>query len=119
MHRRIVHLIMLAVVVGSLRAALPAHAAVYPPLAVRVTQAGVVTITDAQLAGAGWSLPLSRDRVILTQRGQALPLTDTGSGFAFIELPSESRWSREAVYWLSVSNAPAPRAQLPIVCLRR
>jgi hypothetical protein len=113
MHRRMIHIVVLAVVVGSLLAASPARAAAYPPLAVRVTQAGVVTVTDAQLAAVGWSLPMPRDRVTLSRRGQALPLTDTGSGFAFVGLPSESRWSREAVYWLSVNDAPAPRAPLP------
>jgi Peptidase family C25 len=112
MHRRMIHLVVLAVLVGSLPAASPVRAAVHSPLAVRVTQAGVVTVTDAQLAAAGWPLPLARDHVILRRHGQALPLTDTGSGFAFIGLPSDSRWSREAVYWLSLSDAPAPRASI-------
>src|SRR5262245_36574867 len=113
MHRRMVHLIVLAIVAGSVLTASLARAAVYSPLAVRVSQAGIVTVTDAQLAAAGWPLPLVRDHVTLSRCGQTVPLTDTGSGFAFLGLPSESRWSREAVYWFAVSDTPAPRAQLP------
>jgi len=91
----------------------PVYATAFPPLAVRVTQAGSVTITDAMLAQAGWSLPLPRERVTLSRRGQPLPLTDSGSSFAFVGLSSESRWTHEAVYWLTVADSPALRAALP------
>lgn len=90
----------------------PVHAAVSSPLAVRVSAAGIVSISDAQLIAAGWSQPIPRERVTLTQRGQVLPLADTGSGFAFIGLVNESRWSRESVYWLSIGDVTAPRAAL-------
>src|SRR6266545_8378479 len=91
----------------------PVYATAFPPLAVRVMQAGSVTITDAMLAQAGWSLPLPRDRVTLSRRGQPLPLTDSGSSFSFVGLSSESRWTHEAVYWLRVADSPALRAVLP------
>lgn len=93
--------------------ATPARAAAALPLAVRVANAGTVTVADTQLIAAGWPQPIPRDRVALSQRGQLLSLSDTGSGFAFIGLPSESRWSREAVYWLSIGDIVAPRAALP------
>lgn len=93
--------------------ATPAHAAAALPLAVRVVNAGTITVSDTQLIAAGWPQPIPRDRVALSQRGQALLLTDTGSGFAFIGLPNESRWSREAVYWLWIGDTAAPRAALP------
>src|SRR6266542_3784056 len=91
----------------------PVNATAFPPLAVRVRQAGSVTITDAMLAQAGWSLPLPRERVTLSRRGQPLPLTDSGSSFSFVGVPSESRWTHEAVYWLTVADSPALRAALP------
>lgn len=93
--------------------ATPARAAAPLPLAVRVATAGTVSVSDAQLIAAGWSQPIQRDRVTLTRRGQVLPLTDTGSAFAFVGVPNESRWSHESLYWFSIGNAPAPRAALP------
>ena len=93
--------------------ATPARAATTAPLAVRVVNAGTLTVSDTQLIAAGWPQPIPRDRVTLIHRGQVLSLADTGSGFAFIGLPSESRWSREAVYWLSIGDTAAPRAALP------
>lgn len=89
------------------------RAATSSPLAVQVSAAGIVSVSDAQLVAVGWSQPIPRDRVTLTRRGQVLPLTDTGSGFAFIGLPNEARWSRESVYWLSIEDTAAPRAALP------
>ncbi len=89
------------------------RAAAVPPLAVRVSRPGIVTVTDAMLAQAGWPLPLPRSRVALSRHGQLLPLADTGSGFAFVGVPSQSRWTSEAVYWLSIAEGPAPRAPLP------
>src|SRR6266508_1756035 len=91
----------------------PVYATAFPPLAVRVRQAGSVTITDAMLAQAGWSLPLPRDRVTLSRRGQPLPLTDSGSSFSFVGLPSEARLTQEAVSWLILADSPALRAALP------
>src|SRR6266536_397166 len=64
----------------------PVYATAFPPLAVRVT---------------------------LSRRGQPLPLTDSGSSFSFVGLSSESRWTHEAVYWLTVADSPALRAALP------
>ena len=92
----------------------PVYATAFPPLAVRVTQAGSVTITDAMLAQAGWLLPLPRERVTLSRRGQRLPLTDSGFSFSYIGVPSDSRWTHEAVYWLTVADSPALRAALPM-----
>ena len=82
--------------------ATPSRATAAPPLAVRVTAAGVVTVADTQLVAAGWAQPIPRDRVTLTHRNAILPLTDTGSGFAFISAINESRWSSEAVYWFEI-----------------
>jgi hypothetical protein len=113
MRRIRVVILALALSLLALPPAAPTSAATYPPLAVRVAQAGVVTITDAQLARAGWTLPLPRDCVTLSHQGQPLPLADSGISFAFLVLPNESRWTSEAVYWLSVGSSPAPRSSLP------
>lgn len=83
------------------------------PLALAVTTAGVVTVADAQLVAAGWTVPLPRERVTLLHHGQMLPLTDTATGFAFLALPNAAPWSRESVYWLTLSPGAAPRAALP------
>lgn len=91
----------------------PARAAGWAPLALRVSAPGVVRISDQQLAQAGWALPLPRERVALSRLGAALPLFDTGAGFAFMAEASQSRSSAEAVYWLAVGAAPGPRQALP------
>ncbi len=113
MRRIVAYIIPLILLVLAVLPAASVRAATVPPLAVRVSHPGIVTVTDAMLARAGWPLPLPRERVALSLHGQLLPLADTGSGFAFVGLPSQSRTSSEAVYWLSVASEAAPRAPLP------
>ncbi len=91
----------------------PLSAAGWPPLALQVTAPGTVRVSDQQLEQAGWPLPLPRERVALSRLGAALPLSDTGDGFAFIGEAGQSRSSAEAVYWLTVGDQPGLRQALP------
>jgi Peptidase family C25 len=89
-------------------AAAPSH-----PLAIHVAQAGYVTISNEHLRQVGWLSSVPRTHLRLTRNGQEQPLTDVGHGLAFLGEPSESRWTSEAVYWLSHADQPALRGALP------
>ncbi|HEU4324692.1 MAG TPA: hypothetical protein VFS21_16225, partial [Roseiflexaceae bacterium] len=83
-------------------------------------QAGVVTISAADLAEAGWEVAqLDPTQIHAWRAGRAVPLdvqVDAAGRLQALRLavaPSDSRWSDEAVSWLSVEPAPGLRASLP------
>ncbi len=111
-------LLGLLILGGALLSIVPVHAATVNPLVgrpdavrVRVTDSGLQQIDGAQLQAAGWNLgTLSPQGIHGWYRGAEIPLElrgtddgrfDAGDTIRFVGRENSSRYSREAVYWLS------------------
>ena len=90
----------------------PAAQPLYPQLAIEVREPGIIRFRDDQLRAAGWS-SVPRDRVTVIRQGVMQPLIDEGSGFGFVGIPTDSRWTQTAVYWVTVADTAAPRMRPP------